>query len=96
VGHDNLDVADCPRQPDQPMAERLPGNNNSARLRIDRQYPLNARRPICGAMSEQSGDTGRGNDSAPQKFVRLVGCGDSKAGLEQPGTGPRVVRLRTR
>jgi hypothetical protein len=30
-------------------------------------------------MAQQCGDIGRGNQSAPQKFVRLVGCRDPKA-----------------
>ena len=38
---------------------------------------------ICGAMSQQGGEF-RGNVSAPQKFVHLVGCRDPNArpGLE--------------
>jgi hypothetical protein len=32
---------------------------------------------VCGAMTQQSGDLS--NQSAPQKFVRLVGCHDAKA-----------------
>ena len=34
---------------------------------------------ICGAMSQQGGEF-RGNVSAPQKFVHLVGCREPKAG----------------
>jgi hypothetical protein len=30
-------------------------------------------------MAQQCGDIGRGNQSAPQEFVRLVGCRDPKA-----------------
>jgi hypothetical protein len=30
-------------------------------------------------MSQQCGDSGRGNQSAPQKFVQLVGFRDPKA-----------------
>jgi hypothetical protein len=79
VGNDNLDVADRPtRKPEQPIVQRLAD---------DRRNP-NAGRPICGAMSEQNGDAGRGDYSAPQKFIRLVGCGDSKSRLESgPETG---------
>jgi hypothetical protein len=33
-------------------------------------------------MSQQYGDSGRGNESAPQKFVQLVGCRDPKARSE--------------
>ena len=38
--------------------------------------PDNAERH-CGAMSQQRGDSG--TVSTPQKFVRLVGCRDSRA-----------------
>jgi len=31
---------------------------------------------VCGAMTQQRGDLS--NQSAPQKFVRLVGCHDAK------------------
>ena len=31
---------------------------------------------VCGAMAQQRGDLS--NQSAPQKFVRLVGCHDAK------------------
>ena len=34
---------------------------------------------VCGAMSQQHGNSS--NQSSPQKFVRLVGCHDSKARL---------------
>jgi hypothetical protein len=34
---------------------------------------------VCGAMSQQHGPDGRGNQSVPQKFVRLVGCRDPNA-----------------
>ena len=33
-------------------------------------------------MSLQRGDSGRGNESVPQKFVHLVGCRDSNVRLE--------------
>ena len=42
---------------------------------------------ICGAMSQQRGDSG--HESAPQKFVQLVGYRDPKAGLE-PWVRPRA------
>jgi hypothetical protein len=38
-----------------------------------------ARPRICTAMAQQCGDSGRGNQSAPQKLVHLVGCRDPKA-----------------
>ena len=41
---------------------------------------------ICGAMAQQRCDSGRGNESAPQKFVQLVGYRDPKA---RPGSQVR-------
>jgi hypothetical protein len=35
---------------------------------------------VCGAMSLQHGDSS--NQSSPQKFVRLVGCHESKVPLK--------------
>jgi hypothetical protein len=76
VGHDNIEVGNHPtrkRKPGQPIAEP----------RIDGENPQNTARPrICGAMSQQYGDSNRGNESAPQKFVQLVGCRDPKARTE--------------
>jgi hypothetical protein len=43
--------------------------------RIDKPASLKVERPrICGAMQQQCADSG--NISAPQKFVRLIGCRD--------------------
>ena len=45
---------------------------------------------ICGAMSQQRGDSG--HESAPQKFVQLVGCRDPKARqapLVRPRSAPK-------
>jgi hypothetical protein len=85
VGSGNIDVgsANPTRKPGQPVAENLSGNNGSEpridpSLKTERQtsgYPANP----CGAMSQQGGEF-RGNVSAPQKFVQLVGCRDRKVG----------------
>jgi hypothetical protein len=42
--------------------------------------PQKLRDGICGAMLQQRGDSG--HESAPQKFVQLVGCREPKAGLD--------------
>jgi hypothetical protein len=47
----------------------------------------------CGAMSQQSGDSGQGNYSVPQKFLQLVGCRDSGTRLES-GVRPRAVAVK--
>lgn len=41
----------------------------------------------CGAMSEQSADSGRGNEQVPQKLVHLVGTRDPSPPL--PRVRPR-------
>ena len=91
MGNGNIDVGNkspTPK-PGQPIVERLAGTDGSSELRIDKRNPLKPGRPgISGAMSLQRGDRGRGNESAPQKFVQLVGCRDPKARLE-PWVRPR-------
>jgi hypothetical protein len=76
VGNGNFDVGkkSPTRKPGQQTAGTLPGNGSSP-AQLDAR---NVERPrICGAMTQQCGDSGRGNDYAPQKFVRLVGCRDT-------------------
>ena len=82
MGNGNIDVGrQTPtRKPRQPRVEGLSGNNGSSEPRIDNS--LKTERPgICGAMSQQGGDF-RGNVSAPQGFVQLVGCHDPNARLD--------------
>jgi hypothetical protein len=51
------------------------GLAGGAEPRMDKPAPLKVERTkICGAMQQQCADSG--NFSAPQKFVRLVGCRD--------------------
>jgi hypothetical protein len=50
--------------------------------------PLKSGRPgLCGAMAQQQCDSG--NQSAPQKFVQLVGYRDPKGQTE-----PRPIRVK--
>jgi hypothetical protein len=61
----------------RPMNARTDGE-----LRIEAPNSDRMKRPAtCRAMSQQCGDSG--NYSTPQKFVRLVGCRDPKAGAER-------------
>jgi hypothetical protein len=93
VGNGSIDVGnESPtRKPGQPAVEAL-ADGSSRRIEKQNllsQNPLRTERPrISGAMAQQCGDVGRGNQSAPQKFVRLVGCRDPKAGPE-PRLRPR-------
>jgi hypothetical protein len=85
VGNGNIDVGK--KTPTgkgaQRIVERLTGRDGSPLLRIDDTNPR-AKEPIkvCGAMSQQCGNGGRGNESAPQKFVHLVGYRDPKPRVE--------------
>ena len=71
MGNGNIDVGSTTptRKPGQPVA----------RVGKTSEHPAG----LCGAMSQQ-GSEFRGNISAPQKFVHLVGCRERKArpGLE--------------
>jgi hypothetical protein len=82
VGDGNFGVGkqSPPPKPGQPMVEPLAGNDSSSPRRTDTSNPQKTERPrICGAMTQQCGDSGRGNDQTPQKFVHLVGCRDPNA-----------------
>jgi len=59
-----------------------------------KQQPDAARSAVCRAMSEQHGLDGRGSESTPQEFVRLVGCRDpgvrgGRTGGGLPPQGPK-------
>ena len=81
VGNGNIDVGTGipTRTFGQPTVERLSGSNGLPELRID---PLSSAQPrrasVCGAMTQQSGDSGWGTQCAPQKLVHLVGCREAK------------------
>ncbi len=81
MGNDNIDVgnetpARKPGQPDENPAQR--GGSSGPQMGQSNS-PKRERPRICGAMAQQGGDSGHGNDSAPQKLVQLVGCRDPKA-----------------
>ena len=81
------------RGPGQPVVDNLAGSIASG-LRIAETNPLKDERPkICVAMAQQSGEFGRGNQSAPQKLLQLVGYRDPKARLE-PWVRPRPLPAR--
>ena len=71
MGSGNIDVGNATptRKPGQPVERQ--GKTS--------EHPVG----LCGAMSQQ-GSEFRGNVSAPQKFVHLVGCRERKVepGLE--------------
>ena len=96
MGNGNIDVGNKTptRKPGQPIVERLAKSNSSSEQRIEQLDSLKTQRTrICGAMSQQCGDSGRGNESAPQKFVHLVGYRNPKARPE-PWVRPRPAPVK--
>lgn len=92
MGNGNIDVGNKTptRKPGQPIIERLAGTDDSSELRIEAPNAVRTKRPgVCGAMSQQSGDSG--TFSTPQEFVQLVGCRDSKASSE-PWVRPGPIK----
>ena len=102
MGSGNISVgnANPARKPGQPVVDNLSGSNGSGpridhSLKTERQGKTQAtsEHPVslCGAMSQQ-GSEFRGNISAPQKFVQLVGCRDRKVG---PGLEAANIPIRS-
>jgi hypothetical protein len=91
VGNGNIDVGSKTptRESGQPIVERLASSGGFPELRIDHHKGAGR----CGAMSEQSADSGRGNESVPQKLVQLVGYRDPNARLE-PWVRPRLIPVK--
>ena len=83
MGNGNIDVGNesLTRKPGQPTVEELSGSIGASVRRIEPSMKSERggkSAGLCGAMSQQGGEF-RGNVSAPQKFVHLVGCRDRKA-----------------
>jgi hypothetical protein len=96
VANRNIDVGNksSTRKPGLPAAEPSAESHDAGELRIETLDSPSADRPaICGAMSEQRGDGGRGNQSAPQKLLQLVGWRDSKT-RPDPWVRPRVTPVK--
>jgi len=86
MGNGNSEIGTSPDIAGQPILEGFTKHEGSAEFlgspqpRGGEPNSVAAKRPtIRVAMAQQCGDSGRGNDSAPQKFVQLVGCRDLKA-----------------
>lgn len=91
MGNGNMDVGSKTptRESGQPIVERLVSSGGFTDLRLDdRGSSKREGARKCGAMSEQSADSGRGNEQVPQKLVHLVGYRDPNARPE-PWVRPR-------
>jgi hypothetical protein len=95
VGNGSIDVGSKTptRESGQPIVDRLASNGGFPDLRIDHQNPLKERARKCGAMSEQSADSGRGNEQVPQKLVHLVGYRDPGA-RSDPWVRPSLIPVK--
>ena len=96
MGNGNIDVGSKTptRLTGQPIIDRFADSGGFPELRIDNQgFPKPEAARKCGAMSEQSADSGRGNESVPQKLVQLVGYRDPNARLE-PWVRPRLIPVK--
>ncbi|MEH2608422.1 hypothetical protein [Bradyrhizobium sp. AZCC 1693] len=85
MGSGNINVGnDTPtRKPGQPAVENGSGPRIDPSLKPERQEKAQGKASaagLCGAMSQQNSEF-RGNVSAPQQLVHLVGCRDRKAGF---------------
>jgi hypothetical protein len=85
VANGNIDVGNKTptRKPGQPTVENSAVTGGSS----DKPAALKKERPSA-AMAQQCGDSGRGNQSAPQKFLQLVGYRDPNA-RHEPWVRPR-------
>jgi hypothetical protein len=90
VGNGNNDVGSKTptRKAGQPIVQMSGGG--SSEKRIDQQMQA-AQPQNCGAMSQQGSFSFHGNQAAPQKLVRLVGCRDPEVGAE-PGIRPSPLK----
>ncbi len=80
-GSTDVDSIPRPRETGQPSIERLI-KSSFFELWVDPRdvTRTDPERP-CGAMAQQCGDSGY--QSAPQKFIHLVGCRDTKVCAER-------------
>jgi hypothetical protein len=94
VGNGIIDVGNQTpsRNPSQPIAEPLARSGGSSELRIEKPLQTGTI-SICGAMPLQRGESGRGNESVPQKLVHLVGCRDPKVRPE-PWVRPQPAPIK--
>jgi hypothetical protein len=89
VGNGNIVVGNKTptRKAGRPIVESPVVTDGSPKVRSDQPNPAKTEK-VSGEMSQQRGDSGRGTESAPQKFVQLVGYRDPKARPE-PWVRPR-------
>jgi hypothetical protein len=89
VGNTSASESSGTRKRDRPTVKKLTGAAD-----ISDPGPVHGGLKVCGAMSQQNGEDGRGNQSTPQKFVRLVGYRDPNARTERGVAARRIPGKR--
>jgi hypothetical protein len=85
VAKGNVDVGAKTPSHKSGAATAKRSNDASSNLRPGQQNLVKAERlRDCRVMLQQCADSGRGHQSAPQKFVQLVGCRESSATRPNP------------
>jgi hypothetical protein len=92
AGDGNIGVGAKSRagRPGQPTFESLAGTNVPGPRIAETNLRSKERPRVCVAMTQQTDEFGRGNQSAPQKLLQLVGCRDPNAG-HVPWVRPRPL-----
>ena len=87
MGNGNNDVGTSTptRKTGQPIVQMSSGPSSGKRTNQQMQA---AQPQSCGAMSQQGSFSYHGNEAAPQKLVRLVGCHDPEVAAD-PWVRPR-------
>jgi hypothetical protein len=81
-------------RPGQPTVDSLAGTSAASGMQIAETDLAKKERPgICVAMTQQSGEFGRGNQSTPQGLLQLVGCREPNARLS-PWVPPRPLAAK--
>ena len=90
MGNGNNDVGTSTptRKTGQPIVQMSSGPSSGKRTNQQMQA---AQPQSCGAMSQQGSFSYHGNEAAPQKLVRLVGCHDPEVAAD-PWVRPRSPR----
>jgi hypothetical protein len=87
-GNNDVDRKTPTRKAGQPIVQMSGGG--SSEKRIDQQMQA-AQPQNCGAMSQQGSFSFHGNQAAPQKLVRLVGCRDPEV-VAEPWIRPSPLK----
>ena len=87
-GNNDVDRKTPTRKAGQPIVQMSGGGSSEKRIDLQMQasQPQN-----CGAMSQQGSFSFHGNQAAPQKLVRLVGCRDPEV-VAEPWIRPSPLK----